>query len=204
MICSQVKEVTEAEGTVSGTLLVTPNCLMFDPDVTHPLVRENGQESYMMMAPMEDITSVAVYKDIGVITGEIQKTDKMYDPQHVRTPVESKDITNSFFEENTHLKENLTNAASDISNNECNSRIKLEEPVNFGLGSSFDGASDASNLPLENDDESVVVCPKPIRSESQSSADSHVPLIGLGSASSTANISSINQDDEMFSTDAKG
>lgn len=29
---------------------MTPNALMFDPDVNHPLVIENGQEIYIMMA----------------------------------------------------------------------------------------------------------------------------------------------------------
>lgn len=30
--------------------------------------------------------SVAVYKDIGALTGETDKVEKMYDPEHVRTP----------------------------------------------------------------------------------------------------------------------
>lgn len=42
--------MTEMNGTVTGTLLVTPNALMFDPDVVHPLVLENGQDLYIMMA----------------------------------------------------------------------------------------------------------------------------------------------------------
>lgn len=46
----KVKQVTESDGTVSGTLLVTPNCLMFDPDVSHPLVKENGPDLYGMVA----------------------------------------------------------------------------------------------------------------------------------------------------------
>uniref|UniRef100_A0A915LZM1 Uncharacterized protein n=1 Tax=Meloidogyne javanica TaxID=6303 RepID=A0A915LZM1_MELJA len=37
-----VKQITESDGTIVGTLLVTPNCLMFDPDVDHPLVQEKG------------------------------------------------------------------------------------------------------------------------------------------------------------------
>uniref|UniRef100_A0A915AS97 Oxidation resistance protein 1 n=1 Tax=Parascaris univalens TaxID=6257 RepID=A0A915AS97_PARUN len=82
----KVKQVTESDGTVSGTLLVTPNALMFDPDVMHPLVIENGQDLYMMMAHMDEIMSVAVYKDIGALTGETDKVEKMYDPEHVRTP----------------------------------------------------------------------------------------------------------------------
>lgn len=42
--------MTETNGTVSGTLLVTPGAMMFDPDLTHPLVVENGQDLYIMMA----------------------------------------------------------------------------------------------------------------------------------------------------------
>lgn len=45
-----MKQITETDGTVTGTLLVTPNALMFDPDVMHPLVVENGQDLYIMMA----------------------------------------------------------------------------------------------------------------------------------------------------------
>uniref|UniRef100_A0A183V266 TLDc domain-containing protein n=1 Tax=Toxocara canis TaxID=6265 RepID=A0A183V266_TOXCA len=82
----EVKEVTETDGTVSGTLLVTPNALMFDPDVTHPLVVENGQDLYMMMAHMDEIMSVAVFKDIEALMCEADSADKMYDPEHVRTP----------------------------------------------------------------------------------------------------------------------
>ncbi|EYC08884.1 hypothetical protein Y032_0063g3412 [Ancylostoma ceylanicum] len=81
----KVKQVTESDGTVSGTLLVTPNCLMFDPDVTHPLVKENGQDLYGMVANMDEIVSVSVYKEISALTGN--KTDKkkdIFDPDHVR------------------------------------------------------------------------------------------------------------------------
>ena len=46
----QVKQLTESDGNVNGTLLITPNCLMFDPDVSHPLVKENGPDLYGMVA----------------------------------------------------------------------------------------------------------------------------------------------------------
>lgn len=43
--------MTESDGTVVGTLLVTPNCLMFDPDIDHPLVQEKGgPDLYGMVA----------------------------------------------------------------------------------------------------------------------------------------------------------
>ncbi|KAJ1374691.1 hypothetical protein KIN20_037438, partial [Parelaphostrongylus tenuis] len=80
----KVKQVTESDGTVSGTLLVTPNCLMFDPDVSHPLVRENGQDLYGMVANMDEIVSVSVYKDISALTGnQSEKKKDIFDPDHV-------------------------------------------------------------------------------------------------------------------------
>ncbi|KAK5980958.1 LysM domain-containing protein [Trichostrongylus colubriformis] len=86
----KVKQVTESDGTVSGTLLVTPNCLMFDPDVNHPLVKENGQDLYGMVANMDEIVSVSVYKEISALTGDKEDKKKdIFDPNHVRTPAMS-------------------------------------------------------------------------------------------------------------------
>uniref|UniRef100_A0AC35TMM1 LysM domain-containing protein n=1 Tax=Rhabditophanes sp. KR3021 TaxID=114890 RepID=A0AC35TMM1_9BILA len=85
----KVKQVTESDGTVPGTLLVTPNCVMFDPHINHALVRENGQDLYGMIANMEDINSVAVYNDIRDLTGERPsdtRKDGLFDPDHVKTP----------------------------------------------------------------------------------------------------------------------
>ncbi|CAI5450337.1 unnamed protein product [Caenorhabditis angaria] len=85
----KVKQVTESDGTVSGTLLVTPNCLMFDPDVSHPLVKENGPDLYGMVANMDEIMAVSVYKEIGGLTGDrAEKKRDIFDPDHVRTTQE--------------------------------------------------------------------------------------------------------------------
>ncbi|NP_001360511.1 Oxidation resistance protein 1 [Caenorhabditis elegans] len=86
----KVKQVTESDGTVSGTLLVTPNCLMFDPDVSHPLVKENGPDLYGMVANMDEIQSVSVYKEISGLTGDkAEKKRDIFDPDHLRTPEDS-------------------------------------------------------------------------------------------------------------------
>ncbi|CAB3398512.1 unnamed protein product [Caenorhabditis bovis] len=83
----KVKQITEYDGTVSGTLLVTPNCLMFDPDVCHPLVKENGPDLYGMVANMDEIVAVSVYKEVGGLTGnKEEKKRDIFDPDHVRTP----------------------------------------------------------------------------------------------------------------------
>ena len=43
------------QGVVNGTFLVTPNAVMFDPNVSDTLVIEHGEEQYGLMAPMEAI-----------------------------------------------------------------------------------------------------------------------------------------------------
>ncbi|KAL3115562.1 hypothetical protein niasHT_015900 [Heterodera trifolii] len=81
---TRVKQITESDGTILGTLLVTPNCLMFDPDPDHPLVRENGSDLYGMVANMEDIVSVTVYKNISSLTGgKLNRTKDIFDPKNL-------------------------------------------------------------------------------------------------------------------------
>ncbi|XP_052271242.1 oxidation resistance protein 1-like isoform X3 [Dreissena polymorpha] len=63
----QVKHITDGQGVVKGTLLVTPNAVMFDPDVSDPLVVEHGTEKYGMIAPMDMIISAAMYHDIAAM-----------------------------------------------------------------------------------------------------------------------------------------
>uniref|UniRef100_A0A0N4ZSS5 LysM domain-containing protein n=1 Tax=Parastrongyloides trichosuri TaxID=131310 RepID=A0A0N4ZSS5_PARTI len=122
----KVKHVTESDGTVTGTLLVTPNCLMFDPDVSHPLVKENGQDLYGMIANMEDINSVAVYNDIRDLTGENppenRKSD-LFDPDHKKTSV-SEDT-------------NITDTINKSLNYEDNEKID-DKALKFTLGNNSD------------------------------------------------------------------
>ncbi|XP_022244295.1 oxidation resistance protein 1-like isoform X2 [Limulus polyphemus] len=58
------RHITDGQGVVSGVLLVTPNALMFDPNVSDPLVLEHGAESYGVIAPMEMVFRAALYHDI--------------------------------------------------------------------------------------------------------------------------------------------
>ncbi|KAL1491172.1 hypothetical protein ABEB36_011812 [Hypothenemus hampei] len=59
-----VRHITDGEGVVGGVLLVTPNAVMFDPNVSDPLVIEKGPEAYGVIAPMEFVVNVAIYNDI--------------------------------------------------------------------------------------------------------------------------------------------
>lgn len=58
------KFVTDGEGVVSGVLIVTTNHIMFDPNVSDPLVIEYGMEKYGVEAPMACIVRAALYTDI--------------------------------------------------------------------------------------------------------------------------------------------
>lgn len=49
---------------MSGVLLVTPNAVMFDPNVSDTLVMEHGPESYGVIAPMEYVVNAAIFYDI--------------------------------------------------------------------------------------------------------------------------------------------
>jgi hypothetical protein len=55
------------QGVVSGVLLVTPNAIMFDPNVSDPLVVDRGAEEYGMIAPMDTVISAAMYHDIAAM-----------------------------------------------------------------------------------------------------------------------------------------
>lgn len=59
-----VRHITDGQGVVGGVLLVTPNAVMFDPNVSDPLVIEHGPESYGVIAPMEFIVNTAIFNDI--------------------------------------------------------------------------------------------------------------------------------------------
>lgn len=52
---------------MNGVLLVTPNAIMFDPNVSDPLVMEHGADMYGMIAPMDTVISAAMYHDIAAM-----------------------------------------------------------------------------------------------------------------------------------------
>ncbi|XP_073945943.1 TLD domain-containing protein mustard isoform X4 [Choristoneura fumiferana] len=73
-----VRHITDGQGVVSGVLLVTPNAVMFDPNVSDALVMEHGPESYGVIAPMEYVVNAAIFYDIAHMRthGPDQNTQK--------------------------------------------------------------------------------------------------------------------------------
>jgi len=59
-----VRHITDGKGIVSGSLLLTPEVLMFNPSLNDPLVQENeGPDCYQLVTPAELIVNFAILKD---------------------------------------------------------------------------------------------------------------------------------------------
>lgn len=82
-----VRHITDGQGVVSGVLLVTPNAVMFDPNVIDPLVIEHGPEAYGVIAPMEFVVNAAIYNDIahmrvGHVETNLSEKQEIYYPKN--------------------------------------------------------------------------------------------------------------------------
>ncbi|XP_076666755.1 TLD domain-containing protein mustard isoform X5 [Andrena cerasifolii] len=79
-----VRHITDGQGVVEGVLLVTPNAVMFDPNVMDRLVVERGAESYGVIVPMEFVVNAAIYYDIAHMrvghteSGSLEKKPEIY------------------------------------------------------------------------------------------------------------------------------
>ncbi|KAJ8926700.1 hypothetical protein NQ314_020916 [Rhamnusium bicolor] len=86
-----VRHITDGQGVVGGVLLVTPNAVMFDPNVSDPLVIEHGPEAYGVIAPMEFVVNAAIYSDIahmrvGHVESSTGEKPEIYYPKTEKEP----------------------------------------------------------------------------------------------------------------------
>lgn len=86
-----VRHITDGQGVVGGVLLVTPNAVMFDPNVSDPLVIEHGPEAYGVIAPMEFVVNAAIYNDIahmrvGHVESSSGEKPEIYYPKSDKEP----------------------------------------------------------------------------------------------------------------------
>ncbi|CAF3957022.1 unnamed protein product [Rotaria sp. Silwood2] len=83
-----VRLMTEDHESVAGTLLVTPNAVMFDPDVLDPLVKEHGIEKYGLIIRMDYLAGISLYEDLAMYEHEATFHDeekrKMYHSTSVK------------------------------------------------------------------------------------------------------------------------
>ncbi|XP_067615981.1 oxidation resistance protein 1 isoform X5 [Eurosta solidaginis] len=93
-----VRHITDGQGVVGGVLLVTPNAVMFDPNVSDPLVIEHGPESYGVIAPMDLVVNAAIFHDIahmrvsGGINTEQSESAEIYYPKAVLEAQYAKEV----------------------------------------------------------------------------------------------------------------
>ncbi|XP_017890512.1 oxidation resistance protein 1 isoform X4 [Ceratina calcarata] len=90
-----VRHITDGQGVVGGVLLVTPNAVMFDPNVSDPLVIEHGAESYGVIVSKEFIVNAAIYYDIAhmrVGHTESGKLDKKPEIYYMKKPSQSEEV----------------------------------------------------------------------------------------------------------------
>ncbi|CAF0771607.1 unnamed protein product [Rotaria sordida] len=71
-----VRLMTEDHESVAGTLLVTPNAVMFDPDVLDPLVKEHGIEKYGLIIRMDLLAGISLYEDLAMYEHEVTFHDE--------------------------------------------------------------------------------------------------------------------------------
>ena len=59
----KVRHITLGRGVVMGSVLFTPNAVIFDPDPKDPLVEELEPEAFQIIAPMEFVVNAAIFLD---------------------------------------------------------------------------------------------------------------------------------------------
>ncbi|CAL7949810.1 unnamed protein product [Xylocopa violacea] len=115
-----VRHITDGQGVVGGVLLVTPNAVMFDPNVSDPLVIEHGAESYGVIAPMEFVVNAAIYYDIAhmrVGHTESGKLDKKPEIYYMKKPSQSENVKC----QSPEKEESFPELTADDSENVCSS-----------------------------------------------------------------------------------
>ena len=58
-----VRHITDGKGIVSGSLLLTPKVVMFNPSLNDPLVQDGDPDQYQLVSPSELVVNMAILKD---------------------------------------------------------------------------------------------------------------------------------------------
>ncbi|XP_025090916.1 oxidation resistance protein 1-like isoform X2 [Pomacea canaliculata] len=107
------KYISDGMGVVPGTLLVTPNAIMFDPNANDPLVMENGPENYGVIVVMESIQSAALYHDPAAMTYcKLSNLERNSSPKPAVYHGETKSCAQSASEEMTFSSKTVTGGSS--------------------------------------------------------------------------------------------
>ena len=81
----RVRHITTDRGVVWGSILLTPNAVIFDPDPKDLLVKENEPEAFQVIAPMEFVVNSAIFYDFFPIGNTKRTTGKENAPTEIYT-----------------------------------------------------------------------------------------------------------------------
>merc|ERR1711936_271067 len=81
----KVRHITLGRGVVMGSVLFTPNAVIFDPDPKDPLVEELEPEAFQIIAPMEFVVNAAIFLDFFPIGSTGKTVGREHPPSQIFT-----------------------------------------------------------------------------------------------------------------------
>merc|ERR1712012_727048 len=79
----KVRHITLGRGVVTGSVLFTPNAVIFDPDPNDPLVEELEPEAFQIIAPMEFVVNAAIFHDFFPIGSTGKTVGREHPPSEI-------------------------------------------------------------------------------------------------------------------------
>merc|ERR1711892_112804 len=139
----RVRHITSGRGVVGGSVLFTPNAVIFDPDPKDPLVEELEPEAFQIIAPMKFVVNAAIFLDFFPIGSTGKTVGREHPPSQIFTRPEKsegkqlqrQDTSESSYslcqeskKEESITKEDIRNDADDSSSNSKSSAKVVEDP----------------------------------------------------------------------------
>jgi len=87
----RVRHITSGRGVVGGSVLFTPNAVIFDPDPKDPLVEELEPEAFQIIAPMEFVVNAAIFLEFFPIGSTGKTVGREHPPSQIFSKPEKKE-----------------------------------------------------------------------------------------------------------------
>jgi len=97
----RVRHITSGRGVVGGSVLFTPNAVIFDPDPKDPLVEELEPEAFQIIAPMEFVVNAAIFLEFFPIGSTGKTVGREHPPSQIFTRPEKAGGGNSLQRQDT-------------------------------------------------------------------------------------------------------
>ena len=124
----RVRHITSGRGVVSGSVLFTPNAVIFDPDPKDPLVEELEPEAFQIIAPMEFVVNAAIFYDFFPLGSTGRTVGREHPPSEIFSAPSDKNKSKSEPElqrqETTESSYSLCQEETEISHRENNAADK--------------------------------------------------------------------------------